>query len=884
MGRLAVMASSSKSTPMMTQYHRLKKESPDGSLLLFRLGDFYEMFFEDAVVGAEILRVALTKRGSTPMCGIPFHAAGNYIGRLLKAGKKVAICEQVEEATPGKLVDRRITQVLSPGSHFDDRLLSEEKSNFLVAVVASRGRFGTAWVDWTTGEFCASEVESISSLLSELDRLMPAEVVVPEADEALHISLKDWASVLQAYDTYAFETEHSQYQLQEHFKLKSLDGFGLREKPLATAAAGAALHYFRIHLRREVEHLTHLQYRQHRDTVLLDVISLRNLEILQSRSNYSRNENNQDGTLFKALNRTVTPMGARKLRDWLTQPLRDITAITRRQNAIESWLENPDHLESFRSALKDIRDLERTLTRLTNGGGGNPRDLVCLRGALQKLPFIRSGLQTLIDLPKSPPEQGELTGLEPDERPEEMTERLLVRLLDQIVELPDLTSLLEQALMDEPAAVLKDGGFIRDGYHSELDQLRSASTDGRQWILDLQQKEIDETGIPSLKIKYNQVFGYFIEVTRSHLEKVPERYKRKQTISNGERYIIPELKEIENRILGADERALKLELEIFQNLRDEVRNHLSTIQNSAKSLAELDVLCAFAEQARMYGYVRPIMGDEGQLDIRDGRHPVLDQMVLDDPFVPNDVCLNAVSEQIALITGPNMAGKSTYIRQVALLVLMAHTGSYLPASAARVDLVDRIFTRIGASDDLSRGQSTFMVEMSEAANILNNATRHSLIILDELGRGTSTFDGLSLAWSIVEFLHNQVGARTLFATHYHELTELARKLPRVRNFNVAVREYRDEIIFLRKIVEGGTDKSYGIQVARLAGVPAEVLNRAREILGNLEQSDLTPAGSSNGKKSNPDRRERKVLKELPESNQLDLFTHFAQGGPDEPMP
>ncbi len=882
------MASASKSTPMMGQYHRLKKESPEGSLLLFRLGDFYELFFDDAVEGAEILRVALTKRGSTPMCGIPFHAAANYIGRLLKAGRKVAICEQVEEARPGKLVDRRITQVLSPGSHFDERLLSEEKSNYLVAVCpGSTGRYGMAWVDWTTGEFGASEIESDTALLAEMDRLLPAEVVIPEESVKLESLLKDWKTQLQHYDAYVFELDHSAFHLLEHFRLKSLDGFGLQEKPLATAASGAALHYFKIHLRREVDHLTRIQYRQHRETVLLDVISLRNLEILQSRSSFAQGSAAGEGTLFKALNRTVTPMGARRLRDWLTQPLRNAGEILSRQETVQQFLDYPEMMQSFRELLKDVRDLERTLTRLTQGAGGNPRDLVALRSGLQQLPSVRQLLQKLLSQPRRPAAQAEIEGLGSNPAREEDTSMngdgdgnarldLAQALVSQIEALPELTDLLQRALMDEPAAVLKDGGFIRGGYHRELDELRSASTDGKNWILQIQQEEIKNTGIPSLKIKYNQVFGYFIEVTRSHLDKVPDSYQRKQTISNGERFITPRLKEVENRILGADERSLKLELEIFQQLRDEVATQLGSIQRTARALAQLDVLASFAEQARLYGYIRPEVGDEGQLDIRDGRHPVLDQMVLDEPFVPNDVQLDVTNQQIALITGPNMAGKSTYIRQVALLVLMAHTGSFIPASRARVDLVDRIFTRIGASDDISRGQSTFMVEMSEAANILNNATRDSLIILDELGRGTSTFDGLSLAWSIVEYLHNQVGARTLFATHYHELTELAHKLARVRNFNVAVREYRDEIVFLRKIVEGGTDKSYGIQVARLAGVPVEVLDRAREILGNLEESELTPLGESAGRRgAQSRRRERTVLQSLDHSAQLDLFTHLS---------
>lgn len=878
------MAASTKSTPMMAQYHRLKKESPDGSLLLFRLGDFYELFFEDAKDGAEILRVALTKRGSTPMCGIPFHAASNYIGRLLKAGKKVAICEQVEEAKPGKLVDRRITQVLTPGAHFDEKLLSDEKSNYLVSVFQQNNKFGVAWLDWTTAEFCASEFDSVSGLLSELDRLMPSEIIYPEDDVELESSLSDWKTKAEQYDSYVFNLEHAQYHLLEHFKVTSLDGFGLHSKTHAIVASGAALHYLKIYLRREVEHLTQLQFRQHQDTVVLDVISLRNLEILQP-SHYVSDQgaHSSDSTLFKALNKTVTPMGARKLRDWLTQPLRNISAIRQRHSVVGKWLNHQDQLIHFRDLLKEIHDLERVLTRLTQGAGGGPRDLVALKGGLRQLPGIKKSILDLSSLLDPEPDQATFSQVENvSQTPTDGDENqsipdLMSQLADRIQELPELSDLLGQSLDDEPSATLKDGGFISDGYHKELDELRAASKDGKQWIVDLQQNEIDETGIPSLKVKYNQVFGYFIEVTRTHIDKVPDRYQRKQTIANGERFITPELKEIENKILGSEERSIKLEQELFFNLRDEVKNHLSIIQNTAQALAELDVLSCFAEQARLYNYNCPEISNEGQLDIIDGRHPVIDQSVLDEPFVPNDTRLDGEQEQVAIITGPNMAGKSTYIRQVALLVLMAHTGSFVPATSARIDVVDRIFTRIGASDNLSKGQSTFMVEMSEAANILNNATSESLIILDELGRGTSTFDGLSLAWSIVEFLHNQVGAKTLFATHYHELTELAGRLNRVVNYNVQVKEYRDEIIFIRKIVRGGTDKSYGIQVARLAGIPKPVLDRAKEILNNLEESDLTPlndseSGPTDGNK--PVRAQRRILRNIDDPDQLDFFSHL----------
>jgi DNA mismatch repair protein MutS len=578
----------------------------------------------------------------------------------------------------------------------------------------------------------------------------------------------------------------------------------------------------------------------------------------------------RNASLYGALNRTVTPMGARRLRDWLSQPLAAVEAIWRRQGAVQTFLENTVGLEELRAQLAQVRDLERTLGRLS-AGTGNARDLSALRMALEQVPALR---RTLRDLATggahgAERDQGLLAsataedGAREDARPP-----LLEELEGRITELPDLVELIGRAIVDEPPLAVKEGGLIRDGFDAALDELRTAMRGGKDWIAKLQQDEITRTGIQSLKVRFNSVFGYYIEVTKSNLDKVPAEYIRKQTIANGERFITPDLKDMESKILGAEERGVKLEYELFQHVREAVLGRLAEIQQTAAALAQLDVLGSFAETARLYSYCRPQIANEGNLFIRDGRHPVLEQNLSDERFVPNDTRLGA-DTQIALITGPNMAGKSTYIRQVALLVLLAQTGSFIPAAEARVDLVDRIFTRIGASDDLARGQSTFMVEMCETANILNNATPRSLIILDEIGRGTSTFDGLSLAWSIVEHLHNQVGAKALFATHYHELTELAGRLPRLKNFNVAVREWHDQIVFLRKIVEGGTDKSYGIQVARLAGVPKAVLERAKEILGNLEESELTPEG--NVRQSTRRQQDRAKLKQMTPPPQLDLF-------------
>ena len=861
------MATDTQLTPMMAQYRRIKSELPKDALLLFRLGDFFEMFFEDAQIGSQLLNVALTKRGAMPMCGIPFHAANNYIARLLKAGRKVAICEQLEEARPGQLVKREVTQILSPGTHFDERMLTAERNNFLAAVHPLGKEFGVAVVDLTTGRFQTTEVRGEAELMTELERLRPAEIVFPSEAGALQTLLKPAFPILNGHEDWVFAPETAQFAVRDHFKVASLDGFGLRNRSAAIGAAGAVLHYLTQHLRRDVSHLTALSFYQPSDFLNLDATTLRHLEILEPLHRDAPGKS----TLYEALNRTVTPMGARRLRDWLTQPLAEVQAIRRRQEAVQRWLENGEALTQFRGQLTEVRDLERTIGRLSVGSG-NTRDLVALRMAMEQLPVLkRMAGEVAARIPEA---QSESLNEEVFTNPGEPEAAgppalsLLAELEAQLTELPALVELVARAIVDEPPLAVKEGGLIREGFDPALDEIRQATREGKNWIAKLQQDEIERTGITSLKVRFNSVFGYYIEVTRSNLDKVPAQYIRKQTIANGERFITPELKEMEGKILGAEERSTKREYELFLKVREECLAWLKEIQQTASALSQLDVLASFAETARLFNYRRPHIGAEGVLSIRDGRHPVLEQSLSEERFVPNDVQFGP-DVRIALITGPNMAGKSTYIRQVALLVLLAHTGSFIPAAEGRVDLVDRIFTRIGASDDLARGQSTFMVEMSETANILNNATSSSLIILDEIGRGTSTFDGLSLAWSIVEYLHNTVGAKTLFATHYHELTELAGRLSRLRNFNVAVREWNDQIVFLRKIVEGGTDKSYGIQVARLAGVPKGVLERAKEILRNLEDSELTPEG--NVRQQARHRAEREKLKKLAPPPQLDLF-------------
>ena len=856
------MAAEAQLTPMMAQYRRIKSELPTDALLLFRLGDFYEMFFEDAQSGARILNVALTKRGATPMCGIPFHAAPGYIARLLKAGRKVAICDQVEDARPGQLVKREVTQILSPGTHFDERMLSAERNNYLASIYPLTKSIGLAVVDLTTGDFKVTELETEQALLSELERLRPAEIIYPGESAALRALLQPYYSILIGYDDWVFAPETSQFTLRDHFKVASLDGFGLKKRTAAIGAAGGVIHYLVQHLRRDVGNLTRLSCYESRDFLVLDSASLRNLEVLEP----LHRDAPRDASLFGALNRTITPMGARRLRDWLTQPLSSVTAIRERQDAVEQWLQTPSALEQFRALLGEVRDLERTVSRLTVATG-NARDLQSIASALRQIPAIRRVLDTIIASLCAAPNLRE-GYLAEEMGPERKVCHLLQKLRDDVIEKGELVELIGQSIVDEPPLALKEGGIVREGCDAHLDELRSATRDGKDWIARLQQQEIERTGIPTLKIRFNSVFGYFLEVTKSHLEKVPAHYVRKQTVANAERFITPELKEMEGKILGAEERSTKLEYEIFLRIRETVLTHLPEMQRTASALAQLDVLAAFAETARNFSYCRPEVREEGVIDINEGRHPVLDQALAHERFVPNDLRLDSTGQQVMLITGPNMAGKSTFIRQAALLTLLAHTGSFIPAASARIDLVDRIFTRFGASDDLSRGQSTFMVEMSETANILNNATPRSLIILDEIGRGTSTFDGLSLAWSIVEHLHNQAGAKTLFATHYHELTELSKRLPRVKNFNVAVREWNDQIIFLRKIVAGGTDKSYGIQVARLAGVPKPVLDRARDILSNLEQSDLSPGGRA---RLSARDRDREKLQKLAPPPQLDLF-------------
>jgi DNA mismatch repair protein MutS len=832
-------------TPMMQQYQRLRASVPADTLLLFRLGDFYELFFDDAKEASGLLNLALTHRNSVPMCGMPYHAAQNYIAKLIQAGRRVAICDQTSEPQPGKIVNREITQIITAGTVSELDLLKSNRPNYLGAVYFQDGVFGFAYAELSTGEFRVTEAKDSSALLDDLARISPAEVLVSERQNAQFGEIEG----ALAYDDFAFLSDHARFTLCEHFRVKSLDGFGCSDMPAAIGAAGAIIHYLRQQLRRKVDHLASLRCDARDDYVLLDAATQVNLELVESRG--ARNM-----SLLAALDRTVTPMGGRKLRTWILQPLRDLRELECRQQMIADLLHEPDVIAAVRHCLKSIRDLERAAGRLSQASG-NARDLVALKTSLEQIPELKRSLQMLLDRLAFGTNQ-----IAEEARPDSLAQSLQ----NQLQEMPALAAKLTGALVPDPPMVLKEGGIFRDGFDPGLDELRQASRDGKKWIAELQEREIAESGIKSLKVRFNSVFGYFIEITKSNLANVPARYIRKQTTVGGERFITPELKEMESKILGADEKARHLEYQLFQTLREETLLELAPIQQTAASIGTLDVICALAETARLFGYCRPALNESLRLVIRDGRHPVLDQNLAEEKFVPNDTDLDGERMRLAIITGPNMAGKSTYIRQVALIVLLAQIGSFVPASSAEIGLVDRVFTRVGASDDLSRGQSTFMVEMNETANIVNNATDRSLVILDEIGRGTSTFDGLSIAWSVAEFLHDKIKARTLFATHYHELTKLAEERKGVANFNVAVREWNEQIIFLRKIIPGGADKSYGIHVARLAGVPKEILERAKDILSHLEK----PNGAVEVQKPVKGRRRRKPVAP-PEKPQMDLF-------------
>ncbi|MGY8648575.1 MAG: DNA mismatch repair protein MutS [Verrucomicrobiales bacterium] len=833
-------AGEKKLTPMMAQYQAIRRSLPEDILLLYRLGDFYEMFFDDAKIAAGILNVALTKRHDVPMCGVPHHAAQGYIAKLIRANKRVAIAEQTSEPVAGKLVDREIAQIISAGTIDDLTLLDDTRHNYLAAVyhggTAKKPCYGLACADHTTGAFTIAEFPNLQLLEDELTRLSPSELLISDEQVQELSGLKN----CQPYDGYAFIQEQALHTLKDHFKVQSLDGFGCSDMPGAIAAAGGVLHYLTYQLRRNCAHLRTLSVRNASDHVLIDTASQSNLDLVESRSG-------KQHTLVGVLDRTSTPMGARKLRDWILHPLRDLATLTGRLDLVDSLLAEPYLLTKLRDTLKNIRDIERTTGRLSQGSG-NGRDLKSLQTSLEHIPNLKADLSAVAAT------SGRVAN-----------PNLRSQLLSSIQEFPELVQFLQNALVEEPPALLKDGGLIRDGHSEALDELRSASRDGKQWIAELQQSERKRTGIDTLKIKFNNVFGYFIEITKSKANQAPDDYQRKQTMANAERFITPGLKEVEGKVLGADDRAKALEYDEFIKLRSHVTDHLVPLQTTADALATLDVLISFAETAQLYQHTRPVLDESCHLQIINGRHPVLEQTLVDEKFVPNDTLIDPADSRLQILTGPNMAGKSTYIRQIALVTLMAQIGAYVPAEHAHIGLTDRIFCRVGASDDLAKGQSTFMVEMNETALIVNNATEKSLVILDEIGRGTATFDGLSIAWSVAEHLHDEVRCRTLFATHYHELCALSDSKDAVANFNVAVREWNEDIIFLRKILPGPADKSYGIQVARLAGLPKPILDRAKEILSHLEMTSSEPTSE---KKGTP--KARKTLPEA-DSPQMDLF-------------
>ena len=799
-------------TPMMQQYRDAKAKHPD-MLLLFRMGDFYELFETDAQTAHKVLGLTLTSRDKEmPMAGFPHHQLESYLHKLLHQGLRVAVCDQVEDASQAKgLVKREVTRVVTPGTVTEDDLLDPKANNHLVAVLPTTpaAPTGLAWLDVSTGQFFAMDVMP-DRLREELARLAPAECISPESQaNAIGDIAKSLASVpsLAQRPDWTFDPKTAKEALGKHFAVSTFGGFGFDDQQICLAAAGALLLYVQEMLKTDLGHIRRLQPYFGNKVLQLDDVTRRSLELTKT-----LREGERHGSLLAAIDRTVTTMGARLLQEWLLAPLADRPAIEARLDGVTELLQQTQLRDELRKALEAVHDLQR-LTSRASTGRALPRDLAAIARTLRFLPTIKAKIAAR----KSP----------------------LLRELEANLELcQDLRATLDAALVDEPPLSAKEGGLIKPGYAKDLDELRDIAKGGKEWIARFQATEITRTGINSLKVGFNQVFGYYIEITHTHAAKVPTDYQRKQTLKNAERYITPELKEYEEKVLSAEEKSQAREYELFLQMRDLVAAQTHRLLQTGEVLAHLDVLAALADLAVSRQYIRPELSDEPILAIMEGRHPVLDQTLPAGTFVPNDVLLGGGEGMFLLITGPNMAGKSTYIRQVALLILLAQIGSYVPAKSATIGIADRIFTRVGASDELSRGQSTFMVEMTEAANILNNATAKSLVILDEIGRGTSTYDGVSLAWAITEYLHNQVGCRSLFATHYHELAQLAETLPNLRNCNVLVREWQEDIVFLHKIAAGSADKSYGIHVARLAGVPAEVLDRAAQVLQQLETHHL----------------------------------------------
>ncbi len=836
-------------TPMMKQYTEIKDQYKD-CILFFRLGDFYEMFFEDAKLASKELEITLTGRDCgqeerAPMCGVPFHSADSYIARLVNKGYKVAICEQVEDVSEAKgIVRRDVVRIITPGTVTDASLLEDKKNNFLACVYKDEQGVGLSIADVTTGElyttqFIDADVEV--KLINELARYFPTEIIANKAfinnSQVVQLIKDRFNCYIEYFYDWSFELETATQKTMRQLGVLSLNGTGLNDNPYATQSVGALLEYLDETQKISLSHINKVNYYSSSQFMDLDISTRRNLELTETMREKARK-----GSLLWVLDKTQTAMGGRLLRKWIEQPLINCTQINKRLYAVNELFGNSMLRQELCDALKNVYDIERLMGKVIYGSA-NSRDLVALKKSIGFLPEIKILLAAC-------------------------DTSLLKQQYSDLDSLEDIYRLIESAIMDDPPFSIREGGIIKDGYHDQVDELRRASVEGKQWLAQLEQEEREQTGIKKLKIGYNRVFGYFIEVTKSNIESVPERYIRKQTLANSERYITPALKEIEDAVLGAEEKVVQLEYHIFCDVREKISQEIDRIQKSAKVVSKVDVLCSLAEIALKNNYAMPEVDMSDKILIKDGRHPVVEKMLDHQMFVPNETLLDNIDNRLSIITGPNMAGKSTYMRQVALIVLMAQIGSFVPATSAKIGIADKIFTRVGASDDLASGQSTFMVEMSEVANILNNATKKSLLILDEIGRGTSTYDGLSIAWAVIEYVSDikKIGAKTLFATHYHELTELEDKLEGIKNYCIAVKKRGDNITFLRKIIRGGADDSYGIEVAKLAGVPNKVIKRAKEILETLEKADINK-GSLVEIKSKPIKKEVEVSED-----QIGLFS------------
>ena len=800
-------------TPLMKQYWKIKAANPD-SILLYRMGDFYETFAEDAKITSKILGITLTARGKDEkgskiaLAGFPWHSLDTYLHKLVKSGYKVAICEQVEDPSLSKgIVKREVVEIVTPGTTLSDKMLEDGKNNFIASICIYENEVGLSWADASTGAFSVSEVDKMA-LGERLRSIEPSEILIQQSDEDGEENLLNGMSAMVTpLEDWIFSNDYAYERLTEQFKTKNLKGFGMEKLTVGIKSAGALLHYLEQNHKESLRHFTTITVHNEDSFMGLDQTTVRNLELFEPMM-----RGTEQSSLLDVINRTKTAMGSRLLRNWLRNPLTEISDIEKRLEVVSFFFSKSNLRDETREHLGSMNDIERLLSRLSSGRA-MPRDLVALRESLIHIPELKQLLKSV-------------------------NNKELKSLISQSTDLSKLTELIKSALNDEPPATKTDGGYIRDGYNEQLDELRSISSSGKDWIASMQAKERERLGIPSLKIGYNRVFGYYLEVTKMHINKVPEDFIRKQTLVNSERYITPELKEYEEKVLGAEEKIKALELKLFDEILDKVLDSAGEIQWNADVIARLDVLSTFGLTAESEEWTRPVLEESTRISIKDGRHPVVEELLPPgESFVPNDLEADCHDRQIHLVTGPNMAGKSTYLRQIAIIVLLAQIGSYVPASEVKMGIVDKLFTRVGASDNLAGGESTFLVEMNETANILNNATERSLILLDEIGRGTSTYDGLSIAWSVTEYLHNnpKVAAKTLFATHYHELAELAELLPRVHNLNVAVKEYGDKIVFLRKIIPGSSDHSYGIQVAQLAGLPRSVIERAKEVLWSLEK-------------------------------------------------